>query len=234
MPGLVEADDDGLYVVKFRGAGQGRRRCRRAARRRARPRLGLPVPEIVLVDVDPSSRAASPTPRSRSSCRRAAGSTSALDFLPGALPSPPPRRRRRSGARRRRRLARRADANVDRTPRNPNMLIWHERPVADRPRRRAVSPPRRDVARRCGPGRLPADRRPRPLALRGLDCRGRRAAGAAAAPRDAGAPSSPPCPTTGSATTRRRARVYVDLLRSSASPTAAFAAEAEEARRAVA
>jgi len=55
MPGLVEAEDDGFYVVKFRGAGQGPLalvaeivggELARAA--------GLPVPEVVLVEIDPA------------------------------------------------------------------------------------------------------------------------------------------------------------------------------------
>ena len=57
LPGLVEADDDGLYVVKFRGAAQGPRAlvAEVLAGELARA-LGLPVPELVLVDVDPRAR----------------------------------------------------------------------------------------------------------------------------------------------------------------------------------
>ena len=85
LPGLVEADDDGLYVVKFRGAGQGPRalvaewlggelgRARRADR--AGPRRAS----------SSTRRSATPsrTRRSRTSSAPAAGSTSGLDFLPG-------------------------------------------------------------------------------------------------------------------------------------------------------
>ena len=55
LPGLVEADDDGLYVVKFRGAAQGPRAlvAEVIAGELARA-LSLPVPELVLVEVDPS------------------------------------------------------------------------------------------------------------------------------------------------------------------------------------
>jgi hypothetical protein len=66
LPGLVEADDDGLYVLKFRGAGQGIKAlvaeivCGELARG-----LGLAVPEIVLMEVDPALGAAEPIPRSR-------------------------------------------------------------------------------------------------------------------------------------------------------------------------
>jgi hypothetical protein len=127
MPGLVEADDDGLYVVKFRGAGQGLKaliaevvvgEIARAS--------GLRVPEIVIVEVDPLLAAAEPDPEIQELVAASGGTNAALDFLPGALPFSPaapvgltPERA--------------ADvvwldalcANVDRTPRNPNMLIWH-------------------------------------------------------------------------------------------------------------
>src|SRR6185369_14339076 len=63
MPGLVEADDDGLYVVKFRGAGQGPKAliAEVIVGELARA-LGLRVPEIVVVDVDPLLAAAEPDP----------------------------------------------------------------------------------------------------------------------------------------------------------------------------
>jgi hypothetical protein len=63
LPGLVEADDDGLYVLKFRGAGQGVRAliAEVLAGELAR-QLGLPVPELVLVEVDPAMGRAEPDP----------------------------------------------------------------------------------------------------------------------------------------------------------------------------
>ena len=66
MPGLVEADDDGLYVLKFRGAGQGPKAlaAELVAGEVART-LGLPVPELVLVELRTSARR-SPIRRSRS------------------------------------------------------------------------------------------------------------------------------------------------------------------------
>jgi len=65
LPGLVEADDDGLYVVKFRGAGQGPRAlvAEWLAGQLARA-IGLPVPDLVGVEVDPASAMPSPTRRS--------------------------------------------------------------------------------------------------------------------------------------------------------------------------
>ena len=84
LPGLVEADDDGLYVLKFRGAGQGIKAlvaeivCGELARG-----LGLAVPEIVLMDVDPALGAAEPDPEIQDLITGSAGVNVGLDFLPG-------------------------------------------------------------------------------------------------------------------------------------------------------
>ncbi|HEV7753077.1 MAG TPA: HipA family kinase [Baekduia sp.] len=129
MPGLVEADDDGLYVVKFRGAGQGLKAlvAEVIVGEIARA-LDLAVPEIVLVDVDPLLAAAEPDPEIQELVEASGGANAALDFLPGSLPFSPAAPVGVTPE-----LA--ADvvwldaltANVDRTPRNPNMLIWHGR-----------------------------------------------------------------------------------------------------------
>jgi hypothetical protein len=129
LPGLVEADDDGLYVAKFRGAGQGLRalvaevivgELARAA--------GLLVPELVGVEIDPRLGAAEPDPEIQDLISGSSGLNLGVDFLPGALPyspagawQPPPG------------LAAEVvwldalSTNVDRTARNPNLLLWHER-----------------------------------------------------------------------------------------------------------
>ncbi len=129
LPGLVEADDDGLYVVKFRAAGQGLRAlvAEVIVGELAR-RLGRLVPELVEVALDPVLGAAEPDPEIQELITKSAGSNLGVDFLPGALPytSGGPWRPDPSLA---------ADivwldaltTNVDRTPRNPNLLIWHER-----------------------------------------------------------------------------------------------------------
>ena len=59
LPAVIEADDDGMYVLKFRGAGQGRKAliAELVAGELARA-AGLPVPEIVLVELDPERRTA--------------------------------------------------------------------------------------------------------------------------------------------------------------------------------
>jgi HipA-like protein len=127
MPGLVEADDDGLYVVKFRGAGQGLKAliAEVVVGELARA-VGLRVPEIVVVEVDPLLAAAEPDSEIQELVEASGGTNAALDFLPGALPFSPAAPVGVTPE-----LA--ADvvwldalcANVDRTPRNPNMLIWH-------------------------------------------------------------------------------------------------------------
>jgi hypothetical protein len=127
LPGLVEADDDGLYVVKFRGAGQGPKAlvAELVAGELARA-LGLPVPELVLVELDAELARAEPDPEIQELIEASGGLNLGMDFLPGALafdpaagPPPDPS------------LA--ADVvwfdafvlNIDRTPRNPNLLLWH-------------------------------------------------------------------------------------------------------------
>jgi hypothetical protein len=130
LPALVEADDDGLYVVKLRGAGQGSRAlvAEVLAGELARA-LSLPVPEIVLVDVDRELARAEPDPEIQELVEASAGVNAGLDFLPGALPYAPAAGRPPGPE-----LA--ADViwfdalveNVDRTPRNPNILVWHGRP----------------------------------------------------------------------------------------------------------
>ncbi len=128
MPGLVEADDDGLYVVKFRGAGQGLKAliAEVIVGEVARV-LSLRVPEIVLVEIDPLLAAAEPDPEIQELVEASGGSNAALDFLPGALPFSPA-----APVGVTEELAAAIvwldalTANVDRTPRNPNMLIWHD------------------------------------------------------------------------------------------------------------
>jgi len=129
LPGLVEADDDGLYVVKFRGAGQGLRAlvAEVIVGELAR-RVGLLIPELVEVELDPVLGAAEPDPEIQDLITGSAGSNLGVDFLPGSLPYTPGGPWVPGAA-----LA--ADVvwldalttNVDRTPRNPNLLIWHDR-----------------------------------------------------------------------------------------------------------
>ncbi len=129
LPGLVEADDDGLYVVKFRGAAQGPRAlvAEVIAGELARA-LGLPVPELVLVDIDPSLGGLDGDPWVGELLEKSPGLNLGLDFLPGALTFNP-----RADGRPDADLAAHVvwfDAlvtNTDRSPRNPNILTWHRR-----------------------------------------------------------------------------------------------------------
>jgi hypothetical protein len=129
MPGLVEADDDGLYVLKFRGAGQGPRvlAAEVIVGELARA-LGLPVPELVTMDVDVALGHAEPDPEIQDLITASAGTNLGVDFLPGALPYTPA-----AGWVPDAELAAAIvwlDAlttNVDRTAQNPNLLLWHGR-----------------------------------------------------------------------------------------------------------
>jgi hypothetical protein len=128
LPAVVEGDDAGLYVMKFRGAGQGANaliaeivvgELARAA--------GLTVPEIVLMELPADLARTEPDPEIQDLIRASAGLNVALDYLPGATMFDP--------------VVDRPDAalaasvvwldaltlNVDRTARNPNLLMWHRR-----------------------------------------------------------------------------------------------------------
>ncbi|HUK90641.1 MAG TPA: HipA family kinase [Blastocatellia bacterium] len=129
LPAIVEADDDGMYVLKFRGAGQGPKAliAELVAGEIARA-LGLPVPEIVFVQLDPDLARTEPDQEIQDLIRASGGLNLALDYLPGSVGFDP--------------IADRLDAdlssrvvwfdafvtNVDRTPRNTNILMWHRSP----------------------------------------------------------------------------------------------------------
>ena len=125
LPAVVEADDGQLYVVKFRGAGQGPKSliAELIAGEIGRT-LGLPVPEIVLVELDPEFWRSEPDPEIQDLLRASAGLNLALAYLPGALAFEPLAAPPAALA-----LASAIvwfDAyvtNVDRTARNTNMLL---------------------------------------------------------------------------------------------------------------
>lgn len=128
LPAIVEADDDGMYVVKFRGAAQGVRTliAELVAGEIARA-LGLLVPELVFVELDPLLGRAEPDVEIQALIEASAGLNVGLDYLPGAIGYQP--------------VAAPPEAllaatvvwldayvtNVDRTVRNPNLLLWHRR-----------------------------------------------------------------------------------------------------------
>src|SRR3954447_7731247 len=125
LPALVEASDDGLYVLKFTGAGQGPKAlvAEIVAGELARA-LGFAVPELALVELDPALGRAEPDPEIQDLLRASAGLNLGVDFLPGALAHGPP-----AGPEPAAELA--ADVvwldalvtNVDRTAKNTNILV---------------------------------------------------------------------------------------------------------------
>ena len=128
LPAIIEADDDGMYVLKFRGAGQGAKSliAELVAGEVARA-LGLPIPEIALVELDPDLARTEPDPEIQHLIRASGGLNLALDYLPGSVTFDP--------------VVEKPDAelasaivwfdalvsNVDRTARNTNLLMWHRR-----------------------------------------------------------------------------------------------------------
>ena len=128
LPAIIEADDQGMYVLKFRGAGQGAKAliAELVAGEIARA-LGLLVPEIVFVELDPDLARTEPDPEIQDLIRASAGLNLALDYLPGSITFDP--------------VVEKCDTylastivwfdafvtNIDRTPRNANMLMWHRR-----------------------------------------------------------------------------------------------------------
>ena len=128
LPAIVEAGDAGIYVLKFRGAGQGAKvlvaeiivgELARAA--------GLAMPEIVFIQLHPDLARTEPDAEIQQLIRASAGLNLAFDYLPGSVTFDP--------------VADQPDAqlassivwldaftsNVDRTPRNANMLMWHRK-----------------------------------------------------------------------------------------------------------
>jgi hypothetical protein len=129
LPAIVEADDEGTYVLKFRGAGQGPRAliAELVSGELARA-LGLPVPELVFAELHADLARTEPDPEISALIRASDGLNLALDYLPGSIMFDP--------------LVDKVDpdlasrivwfdafvTNMDRTVRNTNLLMWHRRP----------------------------------------------------------------------------------------------------------
>jgi hypothetical protein len=129
LPAVVEGDDEGLYVLKFRGAGQGPKAlvAELVAGELARA-LGLPVPEIVLAELDPELARTEPDPEIQDLIRASAGLNLALDYLPGSMGFDPAVDRVGSEFASRLVWFDALVCNVDRTARNTNLLVWHRKP----------------------------------------------------------------------------------------------------------
>jgi hypothetical protein len=131
LPAVVDTDGGGLYVVKFRGAGQGAKvLVAELIVGLIAIHLGLPVPELALVEVGDRFGRSEPDPEIQDLLRKSHGTNVGARYLEGAFNFDgvaagdlvPPE------------LAARVvwlDAfttNPDRTPRNPNLLVWERRP----------------------------------------------------------------------------------------------------------
>ena len=131
LPGVVEGDDLGTYVCKFRGAGQGVRvLVAEVVVGELARRIGLRTPELVALELDPEIARYEADEEVQDLLNASAGLNLGVDFLPGAfgfdggLPQ-------RAGAAAPSEVAARVlwldafTANVDRSWRNPNLLCWH-------------------------------------------------------------------------------------------------------------
>ena len=126
LPAIVEADNYGTYVMKFRGAGQGPLALvAEIITGELARRLGLPTPELVLASLDPRIPPSEPDPEIQDLMRASIGLNLGVDFLPGSAGFDP------LGWTAGETFASEVlwlDAltqNVDRTWRNPNLLVWH-------------------------------------------------------------------------------------------------------------
>jgi hypothetical protein len=126
VPGVVEADDLGTYVVKFTGAAQGRKALvAEVIAGELGRRLGLRVPELVRFDFDPVIGLGEPDQEIQDLLRASGGLNLGMDFLPGALGFDPLAFPVDSGQAGRVVWFDALIGNVDRSWRNPNMLVWH-------------------------------------------------------------------------------------------------------------
>ncbi len=127
LPGLVEADDLGIYVCKFRGAGQGLRvLVAEVLVGELARRIGVGVPELVAVDLSSGIARYEADEEVQALLKASVGSNLGIDFLPGAFGFDAGCRPDPAAAARILWLDA-LTANVDRSWRNPNLLMWHGR-----------------------------------------------------------------------------------------------------------
>jgi hypothetical protein len=125
LPGLVEADDFGTYVVKFTGAGQGPKALvAEIVVGELGRALGVRVPDLALIEVDPEIGRRDPDQEVQDLLAASAGVNLAMDFLPGSVGYDRHFEVPASDAARVVWLDAYV-ANVDRSVRNTNLLIWH-------------------------------------------------------------------------------------------------------------
>lgn len=128
LPAVIEADDDGMYVLKFRGAGQGPKALiAELVVGKLAQALELPMPDMALVELDREFARTEPDPEIQDLIRASEGTNLGSDYLPGALNYDPAAMQPDAG------LASRIvwfdafTSNVDRTARNPNLMVWHRK-----------------------------------------------------------------------------------------------------------
>lgn len=127
LPAIVEGDDDGLYVLKFRGAGQGIKALIAELLGGEIARVSdLKIPEIVVVDLDADLARTEPDPEIQDLIKASNGVNLALDYLPGSIMFDPLLERPLGELASKIVWLDAFIANVDRTPRNANMLLWHK------------------------------------------------------------------------------------------------------------
>lgn len=131
LPAVVDTEDGGLYVVKFRGAGQGAKvLIAEIIVGGLALALGLPTPALALIDISTRFGRSEPDPEIQELLRRSHGTNVGLRYLEGAFNFDPAA----AGELVSPELAAQTvwlDAlttNPDRTHRNPNLMIWQRRP----------------------------------------------------------------------------------------------------------
>jgi hypothetical protein len=129
LPAIVEADDEGMYVLKFRAAGHGAKAlvAEVIAGEIARA-LELPVPEIVLATLARDLSRTEPDPEIHALIHDSAGLNMALDYLPGSVTFDPVVHAVAEDFASKVVWFDALVSNVDRTARNTNMLMWHRKP----------------------------------------------------------------------------------------------------------
>src|SRR5215218_11515054 len=127
LPAIVEADDGFLYVLKFRGAGQGVKAliAELLGGEIARA-LGFRVPEIVFAKVDPAFGRTEPDQEIQDLLKFSEGLNLALHYLSGAISFDPSVTKPDSLLASQIVWLDLLITNVDRTARNTNMLMWHK------------------------------------------------------------------------------------------------------------
>ena len=125
LPGVVEGDDDGTYVCKFRGAGQGLRvLVAEVIVGELARRIGINTPRLVVLDLDKEIARYEADEEVQDLLNASIGLNLGIDFLPGAFGYDGVLEGHEADAAKVLWLDA-FTANVDRTWRNPNLLLWH-------------------------------------------------------------------------------------------------------------